>query len=130
MIPLHDFYHTTPRFTSRTETFNPMSGIIRWMIRWWYGQCHVMIYFITYIWLEIILWQNIWQMYYYIANIYWGNRRDRGRYRFAPKIHSFASQLFEPILLLRHLFVQTMGIICANKIDIHLRHCYTFIVLL
>jgi hypothetical protein len=38
--------------------------------------------------------------------------------------------LFAPILLLRHLFVQTMGIICANKIDIHLRHCYKFIVLL
>jgi hypothetical protein len=38
--------------------------------------------------------------------------------------------LFAPILLLRHLFVQTIGIICANKIDIHLRHCYTFIVLL
>ena len=48
-----------------------------------------------------------------------------GRYRFAPKMHSFA-----PILLLRHLFVETMGIICANKIDIHLRHCYKFIVLL
>ena len=35
--------------------------------------------------------------------------------------------LFAPILLLRHLFVQAMGIICANKIDIHLRHCYKFI---
>ena len=31
--------------------------------------------------------------------------------------------LFAPILLLRHLFAQTMGIICANKIDIHLHHC-------
>ena len=38
--------------------------------------------------------------------------------------------LFAPILLLRHLFVQAMDIICANKIDIHLRHCYRFIVLL
>jgi hypothetical protein len=29
--------------------------------------------------------------------------------------------LFAPILLLCHLFVQAMDIICANKIDIHLR---------
>ena len=36
--------------------------------------------------------------------------------------------LFASILLLRHLFVQTMGFICANKIAIHLRHCYKFIV--
>jgi hypothetical protein len=40
--------------------------------------------------------------------------------------------LFAPILhvLLHHLFVQTMGFICANKIAIHLRHCNKFIVLL
>jgi hypothetical protein len=40
------------------------------------------------------------------------------------------SKIINSILLMRHLFVQAMGIICANKIDIHLRHCYKFIVLL